>query len=552
MDVTQHKLSGAALATQVFEQLVTLLPAGKADEFASFKVQDRPDKALLRAGFISEQVLAAAYAETLSLPFLDDDERPTLTPDQTGLSPSFLREKECIPFQETPEALIVAMADPLDEETIRAIEMATRKKTLPIVATPQQVISLLSRQGVTPTLVSAVSKKTEDKATDDQTGAVRDLQLILEDAVAQGASDIHLEADATDLRIRMRFDGLLQDASSVETRSGDTDRVMGRLKVLAGLDISEKRVPQDGRLQQMIAGRSIDMRVSIVPGLYGESAVVRLLDSKSGPQDLSALGFHEHLVTGVLRLLQQPHGLFLVTGPTGSGKTTTLYALLRMLNLPERKILTVEDPVEYQLDGIMQVAARPSIGLGFAEALRSFLRHDPDILMVGEIRDSETARVAVQAALTGHLVLSTVHTNDAIGAVDRLMDMGVEPFLLASVLRGVFAQRLVRRSCVHCGTNVPVPAKLKGFVPDHVDRILEPQGCARCRDTGFKGRFALGELLQVDETVAGQIAQKSPREDILATVRENGFMTLREDALLHLGERHTTPEEILRHLGDLS
>ena len=350
-------------------------------------------------------------------------------------------------------------------------------------------------------------------------------------AVRRRASDIHFEPFDQDFTIRYRIDGVLHDVASPGPEIGAA--VSSRIKVLAGLDIAERRVAQDGRIRLAIDGREIDFRVSTLPTLFGESVVLRVLDAAAIQLELPQLGLPPGVLAGIRDVIGRPHGIFIVTGPTGSGKTTTLYSCLRELNVTEVKVLTVEDPVEYELEGVMQVGVNPVAGLSFASALRSFLRQDPDVIMVGEIRDLETAQIAIQAALTGHLVLTTLHTNDAAGAVTRLLDMGVEPFLLAATLEGVLAQRLVRRRCLRCQ------------LPD----LAEPAAqCPECDGAGFRGRLGIYELLMVNEEIRELLARREPVERIRDAARKNGMRPLAVAADEVVRSGLTTRAEVLKHL----
>jgi type IV pilus assembly protein PilB len=356
------------------------------------------------------------------------------------------------------------------------------------------------------------------------------LNMILVDAVRHRASDVHFEPFEHQFKIRYRIDGVLLDMASPSAAAGAA--LHSRIKVLAGLDIAERRVAQDGRFRLPIDGREVDFRVSTLPTLFGESVVLRILDAKAIQLDLEQLGLPADVLAAIRRILRQPHGIFIVTGPTGSGKTTTLYSCLRELNAIDTKILTAEDPVEYELDGIIQVGMNAAAGLGFAPALRAFLRQDPDVIMVGEIRDLETAQIAIQAALTGHLVLTTLHTNDAAGAVTRLLDMGVEPYLLGATLAGVLAQRLVRRCCPVCARSGATARST----------------CASCGGSGFRGRVGVYELLMVNEDLRERITRIEPVDQIREAARRNGLRLLAEDAQRVVEAGFTTEEEVKKNL----
>jgi type IV pilus assembly protein PilB len=384
----------------------------------------------------------------------------------------------------------------------------------------------------------------------DQAPVVRLVNDILAQAIRDRASDIHFEPFEDELRIRYRLDGALLDLAPSARRLALP--VISRLKVLANLNIAERRVPQDGRIRITLAGRAVDLRVSTLPTQHGESVVLCVLDQAAVELDIAQLGLPATVRAGLEEIIRRPNGIFLVTGPTGSGKTTTLYSGLRAINSPELKILTAEDPVEYEIEGVMQLPVNPAIGLTFAAALRAFLRQDPDVVMVGEIRDLETAQVAIQAALTGHLVLSTLHTNDAVGTVTRLTDMGVEPFLLASTLEAVLAQRLVRRLCRQCRTAyVPSDGDLLQIGLDRATiggrPFFKPHGCAECNHTGYHGRTGLFEWLRLTEPMRELVLQQAPSQRIQQLAAAQGMQTLREHGVAKLLDGETSLDEVVRH-----
>src|SRR5579872_1614599 len=421
---------------------------------------------ITRLGMIDERDMAECLAEFLAIPLAGPDDYPAVRCGPTGLTAEFIARAQALPLRETDDGLVLAMSDPTDDYTLKAVRLAAGGAVLPWAAVPSELKAAFVRLYGEAPLANGTGagngaarddvRRLADLASDEP--AIRYVNALIAEAAAQRASDIHIEASADRVVQRVRVDGLLRDIAPPP--AGLHDNIVSRLKIMAGLNIAEKRLPQDGRFRVVVEGREIDLRISIVPTLHGESVVMRLLDRTRAPLDLAELGFGAELRSGLSRLLDLPSGMLLVTGPTGSGKTSTLYAALQLLNTRERKILTVEDPVEYQLPGVNQVPVRPAIGLHFANVLRSLLRQDPDILLVGEIRDLETARIAAQASLTGHLLLSTLHTNDAASAIVRLVDMGLEDYLLASVLRGVIAQRLVRRLCPACREPYAPPPRL--------------------------------------------------------------------------------------------
>jgi general secretion pathway protein E len=390
-------------------------------------------------------------------------------------------------------------------------------------------------------------ERLKDMASDAP--VVRTVNNLITRASESRASDIHIEPGDDGVKVRFRVDGALKEIESLPVSMKSA--LISRIKVMSGLDIAERRLPQDGRLRISVRGHEIDLRVATSPTIHGETVVLRILDRSQLSLDFAVLGFEGEALDHYLHAINQPHGIVLVTGPTGSGKTTTLYASLSVLNRPDRKILTIEDPIEYRLGGINQTQVKPQIGLTFAQALRSFLRQDPDIMMVGEIRDLETAEVAVQAALTGHTILSTLHTNDASSTVTRLLDMGVEPFLITSTLNAVMAQRLVRRLCPHCReVYVPPPEVLRklsieGKV-DHIDRLYRPKGCAACDGTGFRGRLCVTEVLLMNDEIARLVLARAEAREIQKVAVAHGMMTMFGDGLAKARTGLTTVEEVLR------
>jgi type IV pilus assembly protein PilB len=395
----------------------------------------------------------------------------------------------------------------------------------------------------------AMMSALELRASADQVPVVRLVNMILLDAIQRGASDIHLEPDERSFHVRCRVDGILQDVMSPAKRLEPA--VVSRIKIMANCDIAERRLPQDGRIKFRDATREIDFRVSIIPALFGESVVLRLLDKASLKLDLNQLGFDGWSLEQFQKAIKSPHGMILVTGPTGSGKTTTLYSALQTMNSPDVHILTLEDPVEYNLPRVNQVQVNDEIGLSFSSALRSFLRHDPDIILVGEMRDLETAQIANRAALTGHLVLSTLHTNDSAGTIARLLDMGIPPFLLSSSLRLIVAQRLIRKVCEECKQPYETPEDTlipHGHTPQGNGRVTlyRGKGCTVCNSTGLKGRLAIYEVLPVTREVRDLVLQTAPTSEICKVARDQGMRTLREAGLAKVLEGVTTVEEVLR------
>jgi len=510
-----------------------------------------------RLGMVDERDMAELLAEFLAIPLTGPPDYPPAPVRPGELSAEFLSRARIAPLQDTAEGLALAMADPTDLQTIKAVRLAAGRAVLPWAAVPSEIAAALARlygvenhrAGNDVAAASPIAAREDLRRLNDLASGepvIRYVNWLVGHAAALRASDIHIEASPDRVVQRLRIDGMLRDIAPPP--AGLHDNIVSRLKIMAGLNIAERRLPQDGRFRIVIEGREIDLRVSIVPTLHGESVVLRLLDRINTQLDLAELGFGAALRERLIRLLDLPSGMLLVTGPTGSGKTSTLYAALQLLNSRERKILTIEDPVEYQLAGINQIPVRPEIGLNFATLLRSLLRQDPDIMLVGEIRDLETARIAAQAALTGHLLLSTLHTNDSVGAVIRLIDMGLEDYLVAAVLKGVLAQRLVRCLCPACREPLP-PAEQPHFAGFGEATFFRPVGCAACGGTGYRGRTAIGELLAFDEQLARSIVAHADAATLLAEARAGGLVDLHSDGLAKAAAGITSLDDVLRATG---
>ena len=485
-----------------------------------------------------------------------------------------VRAYECIPVAWNGSTLQVAFADPLNPVRVDELGYVVRKDIQLVVANPTDLRKVIeqnygheeagnlgdilkelgsSEADLVPDLDTSSGEMDEEKFVAELADAapvVRFVNLVLFQAVQDRASDIHFEPFETEFRIRYRVDGALYEMSPPPKHLALP--VISRIKVMANLNISERRLPQDGRINLNLGNRQIDLRVSTLPTQFGESVVLRVLDRSSVNLDLESLGLPNYINDYVNEAVLRPNGIFVVTGPTGSGKTTTLYSCLRKVNSIDSKLLTAEDPVEYDIEGIMQVAINEGVGLTFGKALRSFLRQDPDIIMVGEMRDVETAQIAIQASLTGHLVLSTLHTNDAPGAVTRLIDMGVEPFLISSTLMAVLAQRLVRTICKNCRTPFePTENQLSllNLSPhDLGDKVFYyGRGCSNCNDSGYRGRKGIFELLVITEAVMNLINERAPTAVIRQKAVELGMITLREDGLRSIFEGDTTIEEVIKY-----
>ena len=522
------------------------------------------DTLLVKLGLVSERDLAEAVAARLDLPLIKPADYPEMPVTNGGISARFLKESRVIPLFEDERGLTVAMANPTDDFVLSALRLATGKSILPRVAIPTELEIAFERlygsgRSAMGQIVDSIGLA-DDLTDEEQIQHLKDLaseapvirlvNLMIARAVESRASDIHIEPFENRLKVRYRVDGVLREVESPPSRLSAA--VISRIKIMAKLNIAERRLPQDGRIQLRAQGKEIDLRVSTVPTLWGESVVMRILDKASVVLDFETLGFSPRTLGRFMEILHMPHGIILVTGPTGSGKTTTLYTALQTINTPERKILTVEDPVEYQLEGVNQIQVKPQINLTFANALRAIVRQDPDVIMIGEMRDLETAGIAVQSALTGHLVLSTLHTNDAAGSVTRLLDMGVEDYLLTSTINGILAQRLVRLLCTRC--RQPYPAlpelveemRLHRFADTRDITLFKPVGCEHCGGTGYRGRAAIMEFLVMSDPLRRLVLKHADAGDLQDTAQKEGMDTMYEDGLRKAVAGLTTIEEVLR------
>ncbi len=520
---------------------------------------DRIGKILSDLGFVSERDVLAALSEHMGVAIFSGD-YPAVPIEADRLSYRFLRAATALPVHLEGDVLSLAMADPLDTETRSAIGQRTGYRLDIYLASDANIVDQLDRlygeddsDRLIETLGEAIGDDDIEQLRDlaSEVPVIRMVNLIISRAVESRASDIHIEPFEKELQLRYRVDGVLHnmDPPPNQLRAA----VISRIKLMAKLNIAERRLPQDGRIKLKVLGKEIDLRVSTLPIMYGESVVMRILDkSNTDLIDLRRLGFPEDLYASICAMTSKPHGIFLVTGPTGSGKSTTLYSALKRINIPDRKIITIEDPVEYQMDGINQIQVNSQIGLTFSTGLRHIVRQDPDVIMIGEIRDLETAEIAIRAALTGHLVFSTLHTNDAPSAVTRLIDMGVEDYLLASSLIGILAQRLVRIICSHCKAPAQVAARSmvdSGFALDHEGELVDVyrgRGCEACAHSGFESRRGIFELLDVDDDMR-RVITTSPDSTVLkAQAEKNGMRPLRDDGWSKVLSGMTTPDEILR------
>jgi general secretion pathway protein E len=513
-------------------------------------------------GVISERDLAHAYSVVLGIPIVVMDEYPALpVVGDDELSVRFLKENKILPIHFQDEKLVVVMADPSDEFSIRSVAYACQCLVEVRVGVPSELDVAFEKIYV-PTKEDEQAAEgviSADNDLDDiehlkdmasEAPVIRLVNSVMQRAVESNASDIHLEPFDGCLKIRYRIDGVLVDVESPPASS--MAAVTSRIKIMSKLNIAERRLPQDGRIKMRIQGKELDLRVSTVPTLYGESVVIRLLDKESVSFDFGRLGFDDESIETLESVLKMPHGIFLVTGPTGSGKSTTLYTALSRLNSPDRKIITVEDPVEYQLNGVNQIQVKPQIDLTFANALRAIVRQDPDIIMIGEMRDLETTRIAVQSALTGHLVLSTLHTNDAAGGVARMLDMGVDDYLITSTVNGILAQRLVRRLCPNCKephATLPEMAKDIGFSQLGLDAevvLYKAVGCKDCAGTGYRGRLCLTEILVMNDDIRRCIMQHANAAEIKDVAIQHGMETMYKNGLRKVMTGVTTLEEVIR------
>jgi general secretion pathway protein E len=519
---------------------------------------------LVTIGVVAQRDVSEALADQLGLPLVEAASYPELPILEERVSARFLRESRALPLAEDETELALAMADPTDEYTVNAFEMVTGRKVRPQVAIPMELEAALERlygagKSALGQILGDVEQR-DDLAFDADIQQLKDLaseapvirmvSLIITNALDTRASDIHIEPFENRLIVRYRIDGVLHEVESPPRRLSAA--VISRIKIMANLDIAERRLPQDGRIRLRVQGKEIDLRVSTVPTMHGESVVMRILDKGGVALDFKRLGFEEDTLKKFLDVLLEPHGILLVTGPTGSGKTTTLYTALDRLNQPDVKILTVEDPVEYQMAGINQIQVKPQIDLTFANALRSIVRQDPDVIMIGEIRDLETAQIAVQSSLTGHLVLSTVHTNDAASTVNRLLDMGVEDYLLTSTVIGILAQRLVRTLCPACKASytalpeVVAELGLHKFAPPGDVTLYHAKGCKECAQTGFIGRVSIMEMLPMSDPLRTHIMRHANSAELRAEAIKEGMVTMYEDGMRKALNGVTTFEEVLR------
>ena len=534
----------------------------KAERVQKTSLAESLPQLLVKLGLCSELDVADAFVESGHFEKVTPEQYPLEMQLPETVSLRFLKNYHIIGLQNTDDTMTVAMMDPEDQFTINGLRLATGKPIIAKVGLLSEIDAALDVQYGEDK--SKMDKLIADSATDDlgeedlahlkdlasEAPVIKMVNLIMQRAIETKASDIHIEPFEQSLKIRLRIDGVLQEIDAPNVKS--TAAVISRIKIMAKLNIAERRLPQDGRIKVQMIGKELDLRVSTIPTMHGESVVIRLLDKENTVLDFAALGFAGRHLQQFIDVLSQPHGIILITGPTGSGKSTTMYAALKQLNTPERKIITVEDPVEYQMEGINQIQAKPQIGLTFASALRSIVRQDPDVIMIGEMRDLETARIAVQSALTGHLVLSTLQTNDAAGGITRLLDMGLEEYLLTSTVNGILEQRLIRKLCPSCkkgaiaAPEIVKKLRLQRFAPKGDIVLYQPIGCSACSHTGYRGRLAIIEFLPMTDPIRKLIMAHEEAGTIQKLAITEGMQTLYENGLVKVIEGITTLEEVMR------
>jgi general secretion pathway protein E len=560
--------AGSAPADDSARVIAALLQKGRLKDADLVRAQRLQDEAggdllglLVRLGLVSERDHAETSAEVLGLPLVSTKDLPDMPPEGVNLSLKFMKQFAAVAVGESEAHVAVLLADPHDRYTLDAIRLASGRDVRPLVGLRSEISDLIERwHGQGRSAMGAIVETAEGESGDiDDVEHLRDLaseapvirlvNLIIQRAVELRASDIHIEPFENRLKVRYRIDGVLEEGESPPANL--TAAVISRVKIMAKLNIAERRLPQDGRIMIRVQGKELDLRVSTVPTAHGESVVMRLLDRETVVFDFKKLGFSDEFLPRFEHVLQQPHGIMLVTGPTGSGKTTTLYTALSKLNTPDVKIITVEDPVEYQIEGINQIQAKPQIGLDFAHALRSIVRQDPDIIMIGEMRDLETCKIAIQSALTGHLVLSTLHTNNAAGGITRLLEMGVEDYLLTSTINGILAQRLVRRlEPTHAERYEASPEEIEKFglrrlQPEGTIHLYRPRGSALA-PSGYLGRTTIMEFLVMNDEMRRAVMRHAGMGELEQLARQAGMRTMYEDGIVKALAGLTTIEEVLR------
>lgn len=565
MTQTAQGLDGSNLNLEdiLFRQGLLTQEQLSAIKLESINSGQEPERIILEHNLISADKIAAARAQLLNVPFIKLAGK-ALSADVLNLIPEpVARRYRLVPFEKQGDQLYVVMADPLDLQVIQFIEKKSGMHVKPVLGLPEDILKAISdqySQNLTTEVTSALRQVAEVKPQEiieapeiiKEAPVANIINQLLEYAVKARASDIHIEPQEDKTRVRYRIDGILHE--KIILPKGVHDALVSRVKILAVLKIDEKRLPQDGRFTFTYGKNQIDLRISTIPTVHGEKVVMRLLPKSDAAPALMELGLRGSALKNFDAQLLRTHGIILICGPTGSGKTTTLYSILSKISTTRVNVLTVEDPVEYQIPGVNQIQVNPNIGLTFASALRSFLRQDPNIIMVGEIRDAETADLAIQAALTGHQVFSTLHTNTAAGALPRMLDMGAEPFLIASVVNAIVGQRVVRKICGFCRVEFPIPPEvveniksvLGNLQPNKTLKLYKGQGCANCNHLGYLGRIGIYEVLVVLDKIAKKILEHGTSQDIEEIAISEGMITMKQDGYLKALEGITTLEEVLR------
>lgn len=511
---------------------------------------------LVDMGVISENQLAEVLAKQKNLPLVNLAEYDINLAAATSIQEQVARRHRVIPINYDDGKLVLAMANPLDVHAIDDVRVLTHRQVVPVVSTESDIVNAINRylRGSVEQAVRTVTAEAEEEAREEEVPeeeseapVVKIVDSIVSEAVAREASDVHIEPQEKDFRVRYRIDGVLHEIMTMpkSIQAG----IVSRFKIMSNMDIAEHRIPQDGRCSLVIDGKGVDFRLASLPSVYGENMTIRILDTARALFKLEELGFMPQTLEKYKKSYTKPYGTILVTGPTGSGKSTTLYATLNVLNSPEKKIITVEDPVEYRLPGIIQIQINPQAGLTFARGLRSIVRSDPDIIMVGEIRDLETAKIAIESALTGHLVLSTLHTNDAPSALTRLVEMGLESFLVTSAIDCVLAQRLARKLCAYCKEPYSPPGEVlaeAGIPYEEGITLYRAKGCSRCFNTGYKGRIGVYEIMLMSENIEMLCIERRSSDEIKAAAIREGMKTLRDDGLEKVKQGITSLEEMMR------
>jgi general secretion pathway protein E len=519
---------------------------------------------LIQKKFLQAHEITIALSLQVGIPYLKEIEVNAINPDWVQDIPiSYARQMEVLPIAMDDQAVTVAISDPFNFQQIDDLRVLFQREVRPVLCESRVILDGINRvyERVRQNIMSEISEEESEEfqydleepvdlleASENDAPVIRFVNNLLFRAIKDKASDIHIEPYEKDMVVRLRIDGVLYDVA--RPPKGLHAGIASRIKLMGELDIAEKRLPQDGRIKIKIAGKDIDLRLSVIPTAHGERLVLRILDKSSVRLDLAVLGFDEETIKHINQLIHKKHGIILVTGPTGSGKTTSLYSCITRINSIERNIITVEDPIEYDLKGVAQIQVNPKIGLSFASGLRAILRQDPDVIMVGEIRDKETAEIAIQASLTGHLVFATIHTNDAPGAITRLIDMGVEPFLVASSLMAVLAQRLMRKACLNCREEyLPTAAELDnlGLDPDVFGgkKIIRTRGCVECTGTGYKGRMVVHELMMIDDEIRNLIMNKADSSIVKKEAIAKGMISLRNAGIQKVLDKISTAVELV-------